>query len=252
MKTMTRTEEFRFIKEAFTAGGLREEDAGKMARSLTWANLRGLDSHGIIRMPIYLKRLKKGLINKNASLKIETDLPSLAVCDGQNGYGQIIARQAMELAIQKARDTGVGIVAVRGSNHFGVSSEYSLMANQAGMFGIVLSNTPPLLPPTGGLGKAIGNNPVCFSFPRADGPDIVTDMALSTAAYGKLLVKQKAGQSVPLGWGVDKDGTGTPPIPTPFSTGAICCPWAGQRGMDWRLRWKCSPVFSPAAQCVEK
>lgn len=251
MRRVTKAEEYRFIKETFAKGGLQEQDAENMAQSLTWANMRGLDSHGIIRMPLYFKRLKKGLINPEATLRVVADMPSLAVCDAQNGYGQVIARQAMTLAIEKAKTSGIGMVAVRNSNHFGVSSEYSLMADEAGMFGIVLSNTPVLLPPTGGLGKAIGNNPICCSFPREDAPDIVVDMALSTVAYGKILVKQNAGQSVPLGWGVDKDGKDTT-NPSDIINGGYMLPVGGPKGYGLAVAVEMlTSVLAGGAVCSE-
>lgn len=227
-------EETRFISDVFARAQVSPDDAAELARSLTEANLRGVDSHGIIRVPVYFDRIRAGLVNRAAQLTVEADTPSLCVCDGQNGLGQILGRKAMLLAIEKARKTGIGMVAVRNSNHFGVTAEYSMLASEQGLFGIAMSNATPLMAPTGGLGKVIGNNPLSLSFPSDEKPDITVDMAMTTVAYGKLLVKQSSGQSVPYGWGVDKNGADTTD-PSEIINGGYMLPVGGPKGYGLAL-----------------
>jgi LDH2 family malate/lactate/ureidoglycolate dehydrogenase len=149
--------------------------------------------------------------------------------------GQIIGRQAMCLAIEKAITNGIGMVAVKNSNHFGTAAEYSMMASEKGLIGIAISNTVPVMAPTGGLGKVIGNNPLSFSFPAAgEGPDITIDMAMTTVAYGKLLIKRNNHQPIPYGWGTDKTGKDTTD-PNDVINGGYLLPMGGPKGYGLAL-----------------
>ena len=204
------------------------EDASVIANSITLANLRGADSHGILRVPIYIKRLRKGLVNKSSEFSIETDSPALAICDAHNTMGQVAGRKGMKVAMEKAKQMGIGMAVVKNSNHFGVAAEYSLMAVEEGMFGISMSNATPLMAPTGGLGKAIGNNPLALAFPNGDVP-VAVDMAMTTVALGKVLSKASNREPVPVGWGVDKNGVDTTD-PNAITNGGYLLPLGGPKG----------------------
>jgi len=159
-------EQEQFIKEMFMAVGVLCEDAQIVAESLTLANLRGVDSHGIIRLPIYIERLKRGLMrNKPDNIKIENENFTTAVMDGGNYIAQVTSRIAMRKAIEKASQCTLSLVLVKNSNHFGAAAEYSMMAAREGMIGIAVTNTVPLMPPPGGKDKIVGNNPLAISFP---------------------------------------------------------------------------------------
>lgn len=222
-------EQEQFIREMFIKVGVPCEDAQIVAESLTLANLRGVDSHGILRLPIYIERLKRGLIANKPSIRIDSEGLTTAVMDGGNYIGQVTSRLAMRKAIEKASQYTLGLVLVKNSNHFGAAAEYSMMAAKEGMIGIAASNTVPLMPPPGGKDKIIGNNPLAISFPGGKFGIISVDMAMSSVAQGKIRDAKINNREVPLGWGADKDGKDTTD-PSRILDGGFLLPAGGPKG----------------------
>lgn len=182
------------------------KEANLIAGSLVRANLRGVDSHGVIRMRIYVERLKKGLVNPRPKIAILRETPAMAVVDGDNGSGQVVAARAMELAMTKARESGVGLVGIRNSTHFGAAAFFTMMALKKEMIGVAISNASATMAPWGGRSPYFGTNPISVAVPAGKELPIVLDMAASVAALGKIILAAKKGESVPAGWAIDSDG----------------------------------------------
>lgn len=180
-------------------------DSELWAASLLDADLRGIRSHGIQRVGMYVRKLRAGDIDVQHSAVIVKDSGAVTVIDGQHGIGQRIAAEAMQHAIQKARRLGVGIVSVRRSNHFGAAGYYARLASQAGLIGISMTNTNPLTVPTGARDAFLGSNPIAVAMP-ADPHDFVFDGAMSTVSLGKFEVLAKRQAQVPGVWALDETG----------------------------------------------
>ena len=199
----------KYITDIFTKAGASQEGAGMVSEVLTKAELRGITSHGVSRIPNYIERVELELVDPDPEIKIINETPITALMDGGFGLGQIVATKAMELAIKKAKKTGVGIVSVRKSHHYGIAAHYSEMAAKEGMIGFTCSNVTALMAPPGGASKAIGNNPLSFAFPAGKNFPIIFDMACSAVAQGKLIVADMNHKSIPEGWAVDVNGLPT-------------------------------------------
>lgn len=188
--------------------GVSEHRAALLARCLVEADLRGVSSHGVMRIPVYVRRMQEGLTDIASEVAVLRDYPATALLDGKNIIGQVACEQAMELAIQKAGACGIGCVGLRGSNHSGTCGHYSDMAAQRNMIGFSFVNTTPLVAVHGGTHKAVGNNPLSIAIPAKVHDNIVLDMACSVA-QGKIEMLQKAGKGIPQGWAVDENGQAT-------------------------------------------
>ncbi len=216
-----------FLNRVFTKLGMPAEDAAWTAETLVTAELRGVTSHGVIRMPHYAKRLEISLANPTPNFHIAKDAGALALADGDNGMGQVVSRLAMEEAIARAREHNVGAVLLKESNHFGAAATYAAMAPEAGMIGIVTTNTLRVLPPAGGKEPRIGNNPLSIALPSD--PPMVLDMALSVVARGYIIEAARAGELIPEGWGLDKEGRPTTD-PEEVLESSLLSPIAGYKG----------------------
>ena len=184
------------------------DDAALLVDSLLEAELKGVSSHGLNRLPTYVKRLKAQLVKATAEIITERDMGAIAVVDGNHSIPQVIGHRAMAMAIEKARRYGIGAVLAKNSGHFGMTSAYGLRAADQNMIAVVLSNVTPLMPPAGGSSKLLGNNPLAVVAPTKGDP-IVTDMGMSKVVLGKLLVAKSQGKKIPLDWALDKDGNPT-------------------------------------------
>ena len=189
--------------------GVEAEDAAILADNLVEADLRGVHTHGSSLILGYSRRLRSGGTRPRGSLTVVHDAPSVAVTDGEDGIGQIIASRAMRLAIEKARRTGIGAVSVRHSNHFGAAASYSMMALPHDMIGFATTNAGARIPPVGGASAVVGNNPLSYAIPAGIQRPIVLDMAQSVVAAGKIGMALRKGESIPLGWALDRDGRPT-------------------------------------------
>lgn len=225
---------FEFAVDCFLCSGFAEEKARLIANTLIEADLRGLNTHGVIRIPMYLNRVRRGLINPLAETKVVVANDNMAILDAGNGMGQPCSFLAMNLAMEKAAASTIGMVGVRNSNHFGAAAYYTMMAAERQMVGICCSNTEPLMAAPGGAKAVVGNNPLSLAFPGGDKPAIVIDMAMSAAAIGKIVLAQKKGESIPLGWATDKRGNNTSE-PNAALDGGTLLPFAGPKGYGLAL-----------------
>lgn len=209
-----------FTAQVLVKVGMPADDAALVADSLVEANVRGVDSHGVLRLPAYVAKLKAGGTRARPAVRIVRDGPATALVDGDHGMGQVVAAFAMRAAMEKARQAGVGMVLVRNSEHFGAAAYYAMMAAREGMIGVASTNTPPIMAPWGGRQPAIGNNPLAVAVPSGDGRPIVLDMAMSKVAAGKVRLAAKKGEKIPLGWIVDREGRPTD-NPADYEEGAL-------------------------------
>lgn len=219
----------KFSNQCFVALGMPKDEAEIITEVLLEADLREIHSHGFLRLPIYAERIQKGLIRNKASINAEKENDAIAVLDGEYSSGQVVAYKAMEKSIEKAEQSGIGLVAVKNSNHFGISAYYSLMATQKDKIGIVISNVSPLMPAIGGAEKVIGNNPISIAAPSGEGNPIVLDMALSNTAFGKVLFAKESNRQIPKDWGVDSKGNPTT-NPDDVINGGFLSPVGGPKG----------------------
>lgn len=196
-----------FIARAFIAVGLPDADAKKIARLMASADLQGSDGHGVIRLPQYVKRILAGGINKHPNIQAHSSAQAVAVVDGDNGMGHLVVSHAVDLAIEKARAQGVAWVGTRRSNHAGPASLYATMPVKHDMIGLYFAvGNANHLPPWGGMDMLLSTNPIAAAIPAGNETPIVLDMATTVAAYGKVKAKAKAGQMMPEGWMIDKQG----------------------------------------------
>jgi LDH2 family malate/lactate/ureidoglycolate dehydrogenase len=199
----------KFCIAVLKKAGLSEPNAITLAESLSFADARGLTAHGVARLPEYLARVRAGAMNLEPTMEIEQDHPASALLNANNGLGQIAGVKAMEIAIKKARTAGVGLVGVKNSNHFGSAAFFAMRAMEADMIGLVLTNAAPSIAPYGAKVPLVGTNPITVAIPAASKLPIVLDMATSLVARGKIWLASLAGQKIPLGWALDKDGKST-------------------------------------------
>ena len=196
-----------YMIQVFIAAGVPEADAAVCADVLIESDKRGIDSHGIGRLkPIYIDRIREGIINPVTKIDVLREGPTTAVLDGNNGMGQVVSKYAMSLAIEKAKKFGMGMVAVRNSNHYGIAGYYATMATQEGMIGITGTNARPSIAPTFGIENMLGTNPLVFGMPTDEDFPFVLDCATSITQRGKIEVYQRLGKDLPLGWVIGENG----------------------------------------------
>jgi L-2-hydroxycarboxylate dehydrogenase (NAD+) len=191
------------------AVSVNKEDAEITADVITCAELRGIGSHGIARMPVYLKRVKMGLINAEPQIKIKNIYNAVALVDGDNGLGPVITVRAMKKAIEMASSEGVGMVGVKNSNHFGVAAYYVMQAMKQDMVGLVITNSSPAIAPFGGKRPLLGTNPMAVGIPGQNGANIIVDMASSVTARGKVRLCAAKHELLPDGCALDEEGNPT-------------------------------------------
>ncbi len=218
-----------FCAKALEKAGLSKENANIAADILVECDIRGVYSHGVVALPYYIKQMKLGGINVQAEPAIEKEGLSYTLLNGNGGMGQLNAYKATKIAIEKAKKSGVAISTVKNSNHFGAGATYALMAAREGMIGQAISNAPPTMSVTGGKGRNIGNNPFSLASPAGKHSPVVLDMAMSVVAAGKIANAAVAGESIPKGWMLDKDGHDTSD-PKAFQEGGALLPFGGYKG----------------------
>jgi LDH2 family malate/lactate/ureidoglycolate dehydrogenase len=187
------------------AVGVGDEDARVVADVLSAADLGGIDSHGCARLRRYVDGVATGGIDGRATPKLVRESAATAVLDAANGLGQPAAVAATRLAIEKGRGSGVGVISVRRSNHFGIAGYYAAMAAAEGMIGIAMTNASPQVAPTFGAEPMFGTNPIAVGIPSG-APGFLLDMATSTVGRGRLEVLQRRGEQIPRGWVIDSSG----------------------------------------------
>ncbi|MEE0938850.1 L-sulfolactate dehydrogenase [Methanobrevibacter sp.] len=206
MKIM-KDNEIALVKEILKKLGASEEDSEFVAEATIDADLKGFTSHGIGRFPQYLVSIKSGTINLKDDITIEKETPAIALINGNSGFGQAVSYKAMQIAIKKAKEVGIGCVGVHNTNHFGVTGFYSDLALRENCIGLVIANTDPAIAPLGGSKPLIGTNPIALGIPSET--YITVDMATSVTARGKIIESKRKGLDLPDGWALDKDGNPT-------------------------------------------
>ena len=199
--------EIALVKEILKKLGASEEDSEFVAEATIDADLKGFTSHGIGRFPQYLVSIKSGTINLKDDITIEKETPAIALINGNSGFGQAVSYKAMQIAIKKAKEVGIGCVGVHNTNHFGVTGFYSDLALRENCIGLVIANTDPAIAPLGGSKPLIGTNPIALGIPSET--YITVDMATSVTARGKIIESKRKGLDLPDGWALDKDGNPT-------------------------------------------
>ncbi|NNK13266.1 MAG: Ldh family oxidoreductase, partial [Desulfofustis sp.] len=222
-----------FVYHLFARTGMVEKDAETCAECLVQTNLWGIDSHGVLRVPIYIKRLLSGAMNKSPEMSCINDIGALEVWNGDDGCGYVVGRNAMGRAIAKAEEYGIAAVGVIRSNHFGAAALYTKMAVNRGMVGIAMTNVVPNVVAPGGAKPIVGNNPFAVSVPTFDAFPFTLDISLSSVAGGKLLLAIKNGEKIPLDWATDKDGRPTDDPQAGFN--GFLLPVGGHKGYGMAL-----------------
>lgn len=217
-----------FASSIFKSAGVPDADAVIVARALVDADLEGNSTHGVSRLPVYIKRIKAGLVSCLPEIAIEKEGPAYVVIDGGNGLGQVVATRAMDEAIRLAEQSGVGIAAVKSSNHLGVASYYCKMATRKNMIGLAFTNAPAAITPWGSKEAYFGTNPIALAAPTGGGYPVVVDLSTSVIARGKIVLAAQKGEKIPSHWAYDKDGVSTE-NPVEALAGSIL-PMAGPKG----------------------
>jgi LDH2 family malate/lactate/ureidoglycolate dehydrogenase len=194
------------VADIFMAVGIAAADAQVVAADLVAADVEGIASHGVMLVPMYVERINKGSVSRRSAGEVISDRGGAMVIDAGNALGQLTSRQAVKLAVARAREIGLAAVAVRNGFHFGTAGRYARMMAEQNCVGIVLTNTRPLMPAPGGAEALVGNNPIAIALPSAGEFPVEADMALSATAMGKIRLAAAAGQPIPEDWAVDSQG----------------------------------------------
>lgn len=218
----------RFAAAAVSATGVPSPDAGLLADSLVTAELWGHASHGVIRLPWCLARLRSGATTPVTRVTSVRDQGSVVVLDGNDGIGQVTAQRAVELGVERARAHGVSAVAVRNSGHFGTAAYFTRQAADAGCIALLATNASPAMAPWGGRTKLVGTNPWSMAAPGPGGEPLVLDMANTAVARGKVYVAADRGEPIPFGWAADADGN--PTTDARAALEGLILPMAGAKG----------------------
>ncbi|OLN86374.1 putative oxidoreductase YjmC [Colletotrichum chlorophyti] len=217
----------RLVEDILKGNGVSSEHAVVVARYLVAADLRGVDTHGMNRIPSYMERIRQGVLNATAVPELKQVTPAVAHVDGKNGFGFVAANIGMAAAIESAKTFGIGMASVSHSNHFGMSAWLVQQALDADMMSLVFTNSSPALPVWGGKSKLMGVSPIACGAPGKDKPFIL-DMAPSVAARGKIYKAKRRGEKIPLDWALD--GEGRPTDDPAAALEGVMLPMGGPKG----------------------
>lgn len=198
----------RFVVDVLAKAGVPEADAAVVADCLLLANLSGVDSHGIVRLAHYIRRLENGSIKTHPTLNFEQTAPSMGIMDGGDGLGHVITHHATTKAMEMASESGTGVVSIRDSSHFGMAGFYILRMIEEGYIGIAMTATDKMLVPFGAKKAFFGTNPLAIGFPT-NGIPVMLDMATTLTAWGKVALARVEGKPIPADWGIDAEGNPT-------------------------------------------
>jgi len=203
-------------------------DAAEVAECLILADLRGVDSHGLIRLPVYARRLQHKAVKARPTITTRSQHGAVALVDGDNGLGPVVGARAMAVALSLAENSGIGFVGVRRSNHFGAAAFYVQKAIHRRYIGIATSNAPPNMAAFGGKQRFLGTNPIGIGIPAGKEEPLIFDASASVAARGKIIAAAQKNASIPEGWAIDPDGRPTTD-PHKALAGAVL-PFGGPKG----------------------
>ena len=245
LPTITSTQLTHISQNLLKAAGASDEETETVTRFLVNANLAGVDSHGVVpNLIIYLEGVRSGTIKTRAKVDVRLDGPSTALIDGNWGFGQMACSKAMEIAIDKARKTGVGAVGLLNCNHIGRLAEYAQMAVANEMIGFIAANCEPYVAPYGGRTPVLGTNPLSYAIPAGHENAVIVDYATSAAAEGKVRAVLFKGEQLPSGWIVDAHGHPStnpadlyePPLPPErIKLAGALLPFGGYKGYGLAL-----------------
>jgi LDH2 family malate/lactate/ureidoglycolate dehydrogenase len=217
-----------FTTAIYESAGMRPQDARLAADTLVQADLWGHQSHGVLRLPWYVARLRSGVVSAKADSRTIVDAGSIMVLDGCEAMGQVVAAQAAREAVKRARAHGAGVVSVRNSNHFGTAMYFTRMAALEGCIGFLATNASPAMAPWGGREIAVGTNPWSWSAPAGRHPPLMLDIANTAVARGKIYLARQKGVPIPEGWAIDAEGQ--PTIDPVAALAGATLPMAGHKG----------------------
>jgi LDH2 family malate/lactate/ureidoglycolate dehydrogenase len=195
--------------EILSAAGVPSQDAALAAEILCDAQLRAIDSHGLMHLPVYVRRLLDGSVAARPEMRVVRSSPAAVLLDAQNALGVLAAARAMQEAVALAKASGIGACSVRNSSHFGAASYFVARAAREGVVALAFSNAAPTMAPWGGTRPVLGTNPLAAAFPRADGEPVVIDMATSAVARARIRAAEKKGEAIPDHWALDEHGART-------------------------------------------
>jgi len=237
-----------FTKEVFIRVGMPPEDAEIEAEALIWANLRGVDSHGVLRIPWYVDNADKGVMNPKPNIRIEKETPATLLIEADRAFGPVVTTMAMNRAMEKAKKVGIGWVLIRNLTHQGALGFYSQMAAKKDMAGIAFVCSSPNTAPYGAKVAGVHNSPITISVPAKHHRPLNLDMATSVAAGGKIWLATDKNIPIPEGWALDKDGN---PVTDPNKV-ACYLPFGGFKGSGLALMFEClssvmvgNPLLAP-------
>lgn len=220
-----------FTKKVFMEVGLSPAEAATEADVLLWANLRGVDSHGVQRIPLYVDLVKRGLIKPDAAIRVEKEMPAGLLIEADHAFGPVVTVFAMKKLIRKARQAGAAFAFIRNTTHQGALGYYSLMAAERGLAGLAWVCNPPNMAAYGSSAAAVHNSPLTIAVPGNEREPILLDMATSVAAMGKVDMARDKNAPLPVGWALDEAGNPT----TDAFAARIAVPAAGYKGYGLAL-----------------
>ncbi len=224
-----------FCISAYAQAGVPQEEAAIVGRLLARADLRGVASHGVSRLPIYIKRLEMDYARKVCQFEVLRQKGAVAYVNAHGSMGHVVSHRAMQLAMELAQSHGIGWVTVKDSGHFGVTGLFPMMALEQDLIGYICSNSAPMMAPYGGKTRIIGNNPLAYAFPTARHLPIVVDFSCTVVASGKLILARKKGEKIPLGWAVDSQGRPTTDPYEGYEGGGSLMPVGAHKGYGLAL-----------------
>lgn len=240
-----------FAKNVFLKIGLPSEDAALEAEVLVWANLRGVDSHGVLRIPSYVDMVARGDMNPRPTIRVETETPGTLLVEGDRAFGPVVTVFTVKQVLAKARAVGIGWGLIRNTTHQGAMAYYALMAAHAGMAGIAIVCSPPNMAPYGARAPGVHNSPIAIAVPAGRHRPLCLDMATSVAAGGKLLLARDQGVPLPAGWALDRAGNPT----TDAKLATILVPAGGAKGSGLAMMFESltslmvgNPLLAPALE----
>ncbi|HNR03229.1 MAG TPA: Ldh family oxidoreductase [Bacillota bacterium] len=205
----TKEIEHKFVTDVFMHLGVKEEHAKMAADVVVQSDITGVTTHGLARMPMYVRRLLQKTVNPTPNIRQTNDSENLIALDGDNGPGNVVGPTAINMCIEAAKKHGIAAVSIKYSNHYGVGNYYAWRFAEANLIGITMTNSTPSMAPTGGKTPMLGTNPITIAVPAGKRYPICLDMATSVVAKGKLLKAVEANSKIPFEWAVDKEGRPT-------------------------------------------
>jgi len=225
----------RFAAEVFARAGLSDEHAGIVADVLVWANLRGVDSHGVMRVPRYVELIAAGDLNPRPAIGVRTEAPAAVVIDADRAAGPVAMTVGMAAAVRKAKSAGVGVAFVRATTHTAALGYYTLAAAREGLAALALAGSGPNMAYHGARAAGVSTSPISIAVPGGERAPLLLDMATGVVALGKLMQARRTNQPIPSGWALDRTGKPT----TDPQAAQIPLPLGGPKGSGLALLVEC-------------